>query len=104
MSTMLAAEDPGVAQALLLLSYPLHPTAQPTKLRVEHFPNLRTPALFVHGTRDPFGSIEAMKAAIRSIPARTGLIPIEGAGHGLAPKLAPQITSWFSDFLGDDSE
>ena len=104
MSTMLAAEDAGVAQALLLLSYPLHPTAQPAKLRTEHFPNLRTPALFIHGTRDSFGSIEAMEAALRLIPARTRLISVERAGHGLPPKLAPQITAWFADFLREDSE
>jgi len=104
MSAMLAAEDPSVAQARLLLSYPLHPTAQPAKLRTEHFPNLRTPALFVHGTRDSFGSIIAIDAAIRLIPARTRLIPVEGAGHGLPPKLAPQIATWFSDFLGEDRE
>jgi len=104
MSTMLAAEDPSVAEALLLLSYPLHPTNQPAKLRTEHFPNLRTPALFVHGTRDDFGSIEALEAAVRLIPARTQLIPVKGAGHGLPPKLAPEIAQWFSQFvLGENN-
>jgi predicted alpha/beta-hydrolase family hydrolase len=99
MSTMLAAEDSAVAEALLLLSYPLHPTGQPAKLRTEHFPNLRTPAMFVHGTRDAFGSIEAMEAALRLIPARTRLITVQGAGHGLPQKLAPQIAEWFSGFV-----
>jgi predicted alpha/beta-hydrolase family hydrolase len=105
MSTMLAAEDPGVAQGLLLLSYPLHPIGQPAKLRVEHFPKLHTPALFLHGTRDSFGSIEELESALRLIPVRTRLIPIEGAPHGLPPKLAQQIAEWFSAFvLGEDKE
>ena len=54
-ATMLAAEEPGVAEALLLLSYPLHPPNKPAQLRTAHFPQLRTPALFVSGTKDPFG-------------------------------------------------
>src|ERR1700720_3708436 len=31
-ASMLAAEDPGLADALLLLSYPLHPPRKPTEL------------------------------------------------------------------------
>jgi uncharacterized protein len=84
-ATMLAAEDGGVADGLLLLSYPLHPPRQTSQLRTAHFPALRTPALFVHGTRDPFGSLEEMKAALKLIPGRTRLVVVEGAGHDLSP-------------------
>src|SRR5215475_5170628 len=79
-STMVAAEDLNVADGLLLLSYPLHPVGQPEKLRTEHFPALRVPAMFVHGTRDGFGSIAEMEAALKLIPGRTKLIPVERAG------------------------
>ena len=85
-ATMLAAEDPQVADALLLLSYPLHPPRKPTELRTAHFPRIKTPALFVHGTRDPFGSPQEMQAALEIIPARARLLEIEGAGHELLPK------------------
>jgi predicted alpha/beta-hydrolase family hydrolase len=40
--------------------------------------------LFVSGTKDAFGTIEELKAAIELIPARTELVPIEGAAHGLS--------------------
>jgi predicted alpha/beta-hydrolase family hydrolase len=80
---MLAAGKPGLADALLLLSYPLHPPQKPAQLRTAHFPQLRTPALFVHGERDPFGSLEEMRAAIALIPAVTKLMAIEKAGHDL---------------------
>jgi predicted alpha/beta-hydrolase family hydrolase len=40
-------------------------------------------ALFVHGTKDPFGSIEEMQQARKLIPAETGLVPILEAGHDL---------------------
>src|SRR5580765_7326406 len=49
-ATLLAAGEPELAQALLLFSYPLHPPGKLERLRTEHFPHLRTPALFVHGT------------------------------------------------------
>jgi uncharacterized protein len=82
-STMLAAAEPGLVDGLLLLSYPLHPPKKPEQLRIDHFPNLRTPALFVHGSRDGFGSIEELTAALKLIPARVELVTIQSAGHDL---------------------
>ena len=86
MATMLAAQDHSVADGLFLLSYPLHPPRKPQQLRTAHFPKLNTPALFVHGTRDPFGSIAEMQSALSLIPAETRLLPIEGGGHDLLIK------------------
>jgi uncharacterized protein len=82
-ASMLAAAEPGLVEQLLLLSYPLHPPQRPDELRTKHFPLLQTPALFVHGTRDGFGSIDEMTAALKLIPARNELLPIPGAGHEL---------------------
>jgi predicted alpha/beta-hydrolase family hydrolase len=82
-ATMLAADEPELAAALLLFSYPLHPPGKPDRLRTEHFPRLRVPALFIQGTADPFGSIAELRAAIAAIPAPTRLVPIDGAGHDL---------------------
>jgi predicted alpha/beta-hydrolase family hydrolase len=82
-TTMLAAEHPRIADALLLLSYPLHPPKKPDQKRTAHFPDLRTAALFVHGTIDGFGSPEELREAMSLIPSRTDLLVIEGAGHDL---------------------
>ena len=82
-ASMLAAEAPDVAAALLLLSYPLHPPLKPAQLRTRHFPQLRVPALFVAGTADTFGTIAEIEHAIKAIPAAVRLIAIEGAGHDL---------------------
>ncbi|MGA8271753.1 MAG: alpha/beta fold hydrolase, partial [Candidatus Sulfotelmatobacter sp.] len=62
---------------LLLMSYPLHPPRKPAQLRTQHFFNLRTPTLFAHGTRDPFGSIEEIESALKLIPAKTKLLTVE---------------------------
>ena len=85
-ATMLAAEGPDLAAGLLLLSYPLHPPKRPADLRTAHFAQLATPALFIHGTRDPFGSIEEMRAALELIAGPHELVAIEGAGHDLGGK------------------
>lgn len=82
-ASMLAAEDSGAARGLLLLSYPLHPPKRPDQLRTAHFPKLATPAVFVHGSRDPFGTLQEMRAALALIPAPSALAEIEGAGHDL---------------------
>jgi predicted alpha/beta-hydrolase family hydrolase len=93
-SSMVAAEDPGVADGLLLLSYPLHPPGKPTQLRTDHFGLLRTPVLFVHGTRDPFGTVDELREAIKLIPAAARLQVVEGAGHGVPPATAASIPEW----------
>jgi len=106
-ATMLCAEEPDLVSGLLLLSYPLHPPRKPEQLRTQHLPNLRTPSLFVHGTRDPFGSIEEMKKALQLIPAKNALLEIEGAGHDLgfkgkvqAPNLPARVFSRFDEMFG----
>jgi len=100
-ASMLAAESPGLADGLLLLSYPLHPPSKPEQLRTAHFPKLETPALFVHGARDPFGSFEELREAIALIPARTQLVEVDGAGHELGKahaKLAERILAELRSF------
>jgi predicted alpha/beta-hydrolase family hydrolase len=89
--SMLAAEDSSIADVLLLLSYPLHPPREPGKARTDHFGELRVPALFVHGTRDPFGSIAELEAAMQLIPAKTVLMPAQGAPHGLPVSIATSL-------------
>jgi len=80
---MLAASEPGLANQLLLLSYPLHPPQRTEELRTQHFPRLQTPALFVHGTKDGFGSIDEVAAALQLIPAETEVLSVSDAGHEL---------------------
>jgi uncharacterized protein len=103
-ATMLVSEQAQLADGLLLLSYPLHPPRNPAELRTKHFPKVMTPAFFVHGSRDPFGTIAKMKSALELIPARHLLLEIEGAGHDLEVKkssgeLPARIANGFHDFL-----
>ncbi|OLB93525.1 MAG: alpha/beta hydrolase [Candidatus Rokubacteria bacterium 13_1_40CM_68_15] len=81
-ASMLAAEEPTLVTALLLLSYPLHPPGRPAELRTAHFPKLRGRVVFIHGTSDPFGSTEEIEAARTLISGPTTLIVTDG-GHDL---------------------
>ncbi len=106
-ASILAAAEPGLADTLLLLSYPLHPPGRRAELRTAHFPALRTPALFVHGSADPFGTLAELEAARRLIPARTSLLPIAGAGHDLyrrGGRLAVEASvAAFLTFIGKEA-
>lgn len=100
-ASILSAETPGLVDGLLLLSYPLHPPKKPEQLRTAHFPKLQTPALFVHGSRDPFGSLQEFQQAIALIPAATRMMEIEGAGHelgrdhaALAKRILVELKGW----------
>jgi uncharacterized protein len=82
-ATLMCAESRDLVDGLILFSYPLHAPGKPDQPRIQHLPKLQVPCLFVHGTRDPFGSIEEMQSALKLIPSRKQLIQVEGAGHDL---------------------
>lgn len=94
-ATMLAAAEPGVADGLLLLSYPLHPPGKPAQLRTSYLPRIQTPSLFVSGSKDPFGSPSEIESALRLIPAPVSFLLIEGAGHDLG--FGRRVTSGMQD-------
>jgi len=85
-ASMLCAEEADLVEGLLLLSYPLHPPRKPEQQRTQHLPDLRTPSLFVQGTRDPFGTVTELEQALKMIPGKTKLFVVEGGGHDLGFK------------------
>ncbi|MDT5011545.1 MAG: uncharacterized protein QOH57_3162 [Mycobacterium sp.] len=85
MTSMAVAEGLDI-DGLTLFSYPLHPPGRPDRPRTEHLPRIAVPAVFTHGTSDPFGSIEELRSAVALIPARTELVEITGARHDLGSK------------------
>jgi len=66
---------------LLCYGYPFHPPGKRDKLRTAHLENLRTPALIVQGTRDPFGSRDEVKAY--KLSSTINVQWIEGGDHSL---------------------
>jgi predicted alpha/beta-hydrolase family hydrolase len=79
------ADDPLPALGLVLLGYPLHPPGRADQLRVEHFPRLHVPCLFVSGTRDAFGMPDELKKHVKAIKGKVRWHWIDTADHGFKP-------------------
>lgn len=91
------ADDPLPAKALVLICYPLHPPGKPEKLRVEHFPRLHVPCLFISGTKDTFGTPAELQQWTATIPGPVTHEWLEGKGHdlkGCDQKIADLVATW----------
>jgi len=75
-------DDPLPALGLLLLGYPLHPAGKPENLRVEHFPRLRLPVLFVSGDRDALAGKADLEHWAGTIPGPVAFHWLAGGDHG----------------------
>lgn len=85
------------ARALVCICYPLHPPGKPEKLRIEHFPQLTVPVLFISGTKDAFGSPEELISHTNAIPGPVTHHWIERAGHDLKghdARIATLVHDW----------
>src|SRR5271154_1789948 len=71
---------------LTLFSYPVPPPGKPERARTEHLPDIAVPTVFTHGTSDPFGTLDELRAAAALIPAPTAIVEIPGARHDLGSK------------------
>ncbi|CAB4884173.1 unannotated protein [freshwater metagenome] len=88
------------AAALVLIAYPLHPPGRPDKLRVEHLARLPVPCLFVHGTRDAFGTPDELQHWTASIPAPVTHVWLPGKTHdlkGADADIAAAVSAWLQD-------
>lgn len=96
----MAVADGLPAAGLVLLSYPLHPVGKPEKLRVDHFPDVTVPTLFVSGDRDPMGPIDDLRSHAAAIRGAVTFHVLEGARHD--PKhadeeIAEVVAAWIAD-------
>jgi uncharacterized protein len=85
------------AAALVLIAYPLHPMGRPDRLRVEHFPAIDVPCLFVSGTRDPFGTPVEFAAHTAAIAGPVTHVWVEGGRHDLLgsdAEVAGTVREW----------
>lgn len=74
----------GKIAGLLCLGYPFHPPEKPQQLRTAHLADLKTPALIVQGTRDPFGT--APEVATYRLSKAIEILWLEDGDHDLKPR------------------
>ncbi len=78
--------DAAGARGLVCLGYPFHPPKSPERLRTAHLHDLRTPALVLQGTRDPFGSPEEIAGYDLSPALRVAFLP--DGDHSFKPRVS----------------
>lgn len=89
-ASQVAAADEGKIRGLVFLGYPLHPPGNPEKSRDAHLKDIRSPMLFVQGSRDAFGTPDELRAVIKRDNLPATFCEIEGGDHSFkVPKTAP---------------
>jgi predicted alpha/beta-hydrolase family hydrolase len=76
--------DEAHVRGLVCLGYPFHPRVGPTRLRTAHLRSLQTPALFVQGERDAFGSRGEVDRL--SLPATIRIEWLADGDHSFKPR------------------
>ena len=80
------SEKPAIA-GLIFLGYPLHPPGNPEKRRDAHLDQIKSPMLFIQGSRDAFGTRDEIQDLIKRLKLPATLHAVEGGDHSLkAPK------------------
>jgi predicted alpha/beta-hydrolase family hydrolase len=93
----MAVADGLPAAGLVLISYPLHPPGRADKVRIDHFPDITVPCLFVSGTRDPFGAPNELEARSAAIDGKVTHVWIDGGRHelkGADERVAETVSAW----------
>jgi uncharacterized protein len=106
-ASQVAAAGIGDLTGLVLLGYPLHPPGRPDRLRASHLTQVKTPMLFVQGTRDALGTADELRPIITQLDPPADLHVIEGGDHsfkvpkrsGVSPEhvfgaIQDRITTW----------
>ena len=68
---------------LVCLGYPLCGAGDPKRMRDKVLRDLRTPILFVQGTRDPLCPLELLESVRTEMKAPNFLYVVEGGDHSL---------------------
>jgi uncharacterized protein len=68
------------AKGIIFYGFPLHAPGNPSIERAEHLKDVKTPMLFLQGSRDEFATWNLIESVCSSLPPAK-LVKIEGANH-----------------------
>lgn len=71
------------AVGLLFHGYPLHPPGKPERPRVDHWPRIAVPCLFLQGTHDTFGGDEILRSHLGRLGGPATVEVVVGGDHSL---------------------
>lgn len=95
-ASLLAAQKR--VEALVLLSYPLHPPGRENELRTGHWPAINCRTIALSGQSDPFANITLLQDSVCLIPD-VKLVTYPGVAHSLIPVI-DDVTCRVTEFLG----
>jgi len=105
-SQCLAAHPNDMVKGIIFYGFPLHAPGKPSIERAQHLKDVRSPMLFLQGSRDEFATWKLIEKVTSSLRLAE-LIKIEGANHGFKAgkqdiiKLLTTITKdWIEKRLG----
>ncbi len=87
-STLLMAEDdaPEQVSGTIVAGYPFHAPGKTEKLRIDHFADIKCPALILQGERDSMGNQSLVSEL--SLPAAVNIHYLPDGDHSLKPRKA----------------
>lgn len=80
-SQVAAEPDAKDIAALVFLGYPLHPPGNLEKMRDAHLKDIKSPMLFLQGSRDAFGTPDELRVVFKKHKLPATLYEIEGGDH-----------------------
>src|SRR5215203_1604018 len=80
-SQSLAALPNNNVKGIIFYGFPLHAPGKPSVERAEHLKDVKTPMLFLQGSKDEFATWKLITKVCSSLPLAE-LIKLEGANHG----------------------
>ncbi len=90
---------PGV-KGIVFVGFPLHPAGKPSTERAAHLEKIKSPMLFLQGTRDTLAEWDLIEKTCEALPL-SRLVKLEGADHSfkagkqnMIPILASEIDKW----------
>lgn len=72
-----------LADGLIFYGYPLHRSGNTGRLKVDHWPEVTVPCLFLQGDHDPFCDLAVLRSNLTKLPRRAILHVVEGGDHSL---------------------
>lgn len=79
-SQYLSAHPNETTKGIIFYGFPLHPPGKPSTERAEHLKDVKTPMLFLQGTKDELATWKLIESVCSSLKLAT-LVKIEGANH-----------------------
>jgi predicted alpha/beta-hydrolase family hydrolase len=113
MTSLAAAKEPldGV-RGLVFFGFPLHAAGTPGVERSNHLADVRTPMLFLQGSRDSLADLKLLKPLCKRLGTKAELFVIEGGDHSFhVPKSSGRsdedvldaVVKKAADWMGKDA-